>query len=125
MKIKDLKEVREKLGLTHLVVFGITPDGKYHVGTHGQSILNSHEAADAGNHLKKVLNFPDHLCDSIPLERVCGNCHYYTSYYGIPDMIDWDRYDITGNCSLMPYKMNTNYENFCLAFEPKLYYEEN
>jgi hypothetical protein len=88
MKIKDLKKFREKLGYTHLVVFGIDPKGKHYVGSHGRSPQHSYEAADAANHLKGVLNFPEHLCNTVPLQRICGNCYYYQSYHGIPDTDD-------------------------------------
>jgi len=118
MKIKTIKNIREQLGYTHLVVFGIDSKGDYHVASHGASSLNSKEASDAANCLKGMLNFPEHLCSTVPLERICGNCDYYQSYYGIPDMQDWDRYDVTGNCSLMPCKINTYFANHCSAFEP-------
>ena len=121
MKIKELKNIQEKLGFTHLVVFGIDKKGKFHVGSHGKSASNSYEAAEAANNLKKMLDFPSHLCNTLPLQRICGNCYYYESYYGIADMEDWDRYDITGCCNLIPNKMNTNFENYCAAFDPKPY----
>ncbi|MFH1984789.1 MAG: hypothetical protein ABIL58_23355 [Pseudomonadota bacterium] len=72
--IKDVKDFREALGLTHLVVFGVDPDGVQHVATHGGTVEQAKQAADAGNHLKAALRWPSDLCKSTPLERVCGNC---------------------------------------------------
>jgi hypothetical protein len=120
MKIHELKKIREKLGFTHLVIYGKTSDGKTHVGTHGDTNINALEASDVGNHLKKLLKFPDYMCELTPLKRICGNCHYYQSYYGIPDAIEIDRYDATGCCSLTPIKYDKHFEEFCIAFEPKL-----
>lgn len=75
--IKKAKQIRVELGLTHLVIFGITPDGIQHVATHGDSKLNANEAANAGNKLKKELGWPLDLCNSKPIERICENCEYW------------------------------------------------
>lgn len=75
ISIKETKKIREQLGLTHLVIFGIDDGNTYHVATHGKTEKHARESAKAGNHLKKILKFPDHLCDDLPLQRVCANCN--------------------------------------------------
>jgi hypothetical protein len=72
--IKKAKEVREQLGLTHLVIFGVDSDGVRYVATHGKSKVHAREAADAGNRLKSALDWPLHHCNSEPVERVCRTC---------------------------------------------------
>ena len=74
ISIKKVKEIREELQLTHIIIFGIGKDGKQYVATHGKTVKNSKEAAEAGNHLKKMLGWPDNLCKDVPLERICKNC---------------------------------------------------
>ena len=77
ISIKEAKQLREKLGLTHLVILGVSDDGKQHVATHGKSIVQAKEAANMGNNLKKEIGWPSSLCHSQPLERKCENCSYW------------------------------------------------
>lgn len=77
IRIGKVKEIREELDLSHIVIFGISFDGSQQVATHGKTKVNAKEAANAGNKLKSSLGWPDNLCHSKPLERICGNCSFW------------------------------------------------
>lgn len=77
ISINEAKQLREKLGFTHLVILGITDDGEQHVVTHGKTVIQAKEAAKMGNQLKKQLGWPSKLCNSKPLDRKCGNCSFW------------------------------------------------
>jgi hypothetical protein len=77
IRISEVKRIREELNMTHLIIFAIDDKNNYHVATHGKTRIQAKQAAKAGNILKKQLGFPDDLCKSEPLERICGNCDYW------------------------------------------------
>ena len=81
--ISEAKNIREQLGMTHVVIFAVDKNGKQYVVTHGETIHNAKEAAKAGNKLKDVLGWPKDLCKSTPLPRIHKNCIYYEADYGI------------------------------------------
>ncbi len=84
IKIKEVKEIREKYNYTHIVILGIDKDGGQHVATHGLSKKNAKEAADMGNQLKKELHWPVKNCNAKPVERICSNCDYWQRGYHRP-----------------------------------------
>jgi hypothetical protein len=77
--IKQIKKVREDLGLDQVVLFGISSDRISHVATHGKTEMDGKFAADLGNKLKKKLEWPQEFCESKPLERICYNCSFFNS----------------------------------------------
>ena len=120
ISIKKVKQIREELKLTHIVIFGVDANGRQYVATHGETEKNAKEAAIAGNKLKSVLGWPDYLCHDKPLERKCGNCEYYEPDYGIFTANGWTQDGSKGKCLLTPYKTPTIIKSKCSAFEPKL-----
>lgn len=76
ISIKRLAELREELGVTHLILFSIDENGNQNVATHGKSEMHAVEAAEYGNKLKKQLGWDKHL-NTKPLERKCVNCDFY------------------------------------------------
>lgn len=80
--IAQIKEIREQLGATHLVIFAVDSEGQQYVATHGQTQKQAKEAATAGNKLKSALGWPEDLCKSKPLPRVHENCAYYKQDWG-------------------------------------------
>jgi len=117
ISIKKAKQIREELGLTHLIIFGITPDHVQHVATHGKSKVDAFEAAHAGNALKSSLGWSSNLCNSKPLERICENCEFWQRDhhdpgYRIPD--PWP-----GKCLFEPTKVKRHDNDIaCSRFEP-------
>ena len=87
--IKKVKQIREELGFIHLIIFGIDENGKQYVATHRLSKKDAKEAAEAGNRLKLCLGWPENLCRSKPLERICKNCEWYEPDYGIYCATGW------------------------------------
>jgi hypothetical protein len=117
--ISKVKEIREALGLTHLVLFGVTPDGQQFVSTHGQTEQHAREAAVAGNKLKASLGWPENLCKDRPLERICKNCVYYEGDYGIHCMNGWSQDGSFGKCVVDPVKTpRAARDHSCGLFEP-------
>lgn len=117
IKISEAKKIREQFNFSHLVIFGIDKDNRQHVATHGDSKIEADEAAKLGNDLKRLLNWPDHLCKSKPLERICENCSFWQRKkhdpgYPIPE--NW-----TGKCMFNPEPV-VRYEQdrACGNFEP-------
>lgn len=113
ISIKDVKDMRERLDATHLVVFSVDEDGTQHVATHGCSPNHAKEAAEAGNNLKAYLGWPDHLCRETPLERKCCNCAFYQAYRysdcGIRD----------GGCCVEPKEIRVESQRIaCQRFVP-------
>lgn len=77
VSIKRMAELREELGLTHLILFGINEDNSQVIATHGKSEKQAIKAADYGNNLKKHLGFPEKMCNSEPVKRECYYCDFY------------------------------------------------
>jgi hypothetical protein len=102
--IEEAKEIREQLGLTHLVIFGVDADGMQHVATHGESSAQAKEAAEMGNQLKEALDWPADLCRSKPLPRIHENCEFYKRDYGSWCFNGWSKDGNTGHCHLEPQR---------------------
>jgi hypothetical protein len=100
------------------VVFGLDGDNRQYVATHGKSKLDAQYAADMGNNLKKVLNWPPEKCNTKPLERVCKNCGFWQEKRidhseRIPE--NWP-----GSCMFNPDPTNRREKDIaCGNFEPK------
>lgn len=61
------KEVAKKYEKDQVII--ITWDklhGKMHVTTYGKTLEDCKQAAEGGNKLKRVLGFPEDLCNSVP-----------------------------------------------------------
>jgi hypothetical protein len=116
--IEYAKEARESIGATHLVIFAVTEDGQQHVATHGETRVNAQEAAKAGNKLKSALGWPDELCKSKPLPRLCENCAYWKADWGMHCMNGWTGDGTKGHCHLEPKRVAVVHDNTCRHFEP-------
>lgn len=113
------KEVREQLGLTHLVIFGMAEDGEQLVATHGETERHAREAAQAGNKLKGALGWPENLCKARPLERICANCAFYQADYGVFCVNGWsDPEGRRGKCLVEPHAERVGKEHSCRHFSP-------
>jgi hypothetical protein len=120
--ISEAKNFMETNGLTRVVIFGVYPDGSQCVATYGQTQQNAQEAARAGNKLKAHLGWPEDLCRSKPLKRICGNCAFYKPDYGIHCFNGWSGDGSEGYCmveSSTRVKRSTK-DIACGHFEPKL-----
>lgn len=115
--IKKVKEIREELNLTHLVIFGKDEEGISHVCTHGKTRLDAKRAAEAGNTLKRIMNWPADLCEAKPLERICKNCEFWKMDKTDPGSRIPERW--LGKCHYEP-SLITRYEEdtACCHFEP-------
>ena len=112
--IKKIKELRESFGFTHLVLFGICKGGKQHIATHGETMENAKEAAEMGNRLKAILNWPEDLQKAEPLRRICGNCFYWVKegHYSEP-------MGYKGKCYIAPNKVTRwEMDRACKEFVP-------
>jgi hypothetical protein len=81
ISIKRLAELREELGVTHLILFSIDENGCQNIATHGKSEHQAVEAAEMGNDLKKMLGWDKHI-DTKPYPRECYYCDYYETVAG-------------------------------------------
>jgi hypothetical protein len=116
--IATIKEIRESLGLTHLVMFGVEADGTQHVATHGDSEREAREAATAGNKLKAALGWPENLCKDKPLARQCANCVYFEPDYGTWCFNGWSGDGSRGMCLVEPTASRVAKGHSCKHFSP-------
>jgi proline racemase len=115
--VKQTKEIRELLGLSHIVIFGVTSDNNNLVSTHGKTVNQAKEAAHYGNVIKKALGWPLQLCKSEPLERICRNCDYYQWYK--PQFENQNA--LAGSCMYQPNPIDRKpKDRACSNFEPKI-----
>lgn len=73
ISVAKVKEIREQIGATHLILFAFGSDGEQNVSTHGLTEQHANEAAAYGNQLKKLLGWPGELCQSQPEQRADWN----------------------------------------------------
>ena len=119
ISIQDIKAIRENMGVTHLVVFAIAPDGSQHVATHGEMECDAKEAAEAGNKLKHALGWPDELCRDKPLQRIHDNCAFYEKDWGIHCFNGWSGDGRHGFCCIEQKKVSViGEERACKEFQP-------
>lgn len=117
--LSKAKNFMEANGLTHVVIFGVYPDGSQCVATYGQTKQNANEAARAGNNLKKQLGWPENLCRSQPLRRICRNCDFYKPDYGIHCVNGWTDDGSRGKCMVTAVPAWRKAEDrACSLFEP-------
>jgi hypothetical protein len=117
--IQTVKEIREQLGLTHVVILGLEPDGTQHVATHGETEAQARQAAEAGNKLKASLGWPESLCKSKPVARQCANCVFFRPDYGIHCVNGWSGDGSRGDCLVEPGVRRVAKEHSCMHFSPK------
>jgi len=118
IKISELSGFRESIGMTHIVVFAVDAGGRQYVATHGETEKHAHEAASAGNNLKKSLSWPDNVCNSKPLERICKNCTYYKPDRGVYCANGWSGDGENGKCLIQPVEVHKTSNSKCSNFEP-------
>lgn len=116
VSVAAAKDLRERIGATHVVIFAVYEDGEQCVATHGKTQTNAREAAKAGNKLKAALGWPDDLCRSEPVRRECFNCAFFrldvqarASGWGN----EW------GDCHLEQKTAPKRSNSMCSHFEPK------
>lgn len=115
--IATVKEMRERLGATHLVLFAVDADGQ-HVATHGESEQHAREAAKAGNKLKSALGWPEDLCATNPLPRICKNCVFFKPDHGMWCFNGWSGDGSSGHCLVEPGVKRVGADHGCRHFEP-------
>ena len=119
ISIKEAKQIREQFGFTHIVILGIDEDCKQYVATHGKSRVNSKQAADMGNHMKKELHWPVKDCNAKPLERICQNCSFFQRGYHRPG--DVIQSNMHGKCMFNPEPIKRyEQDRACGNFEPSV-----
>ncbi len=118
MTVSTAKTIREYIGASHVVIFSINEDGSQNVASHGKNRTQAKNAAKLANELKGVLGWPIELCESKPIERVCGNCIYYKRDWGIHCFNGWSGDGSTGFCRYEPNHVKVTKDNFCGHFEP-------
>lgn len=96
ISIQKVKQIREELGLTHIVIFGMVEGENNYVASHGKSEIQGKEAAQYANSLKGQLGWPLQLCRTEPLKRICKNCSFWRKEYCMynPEPIRRDGLDI-------------------------------
>lgn len=100
ISIKETKQIREQLGLTHIVILGIDKDNKQYIAIHGKSKVDAKQAAEMGNNMKKELQWPIQKCNDKPLERICFHCDFQKRGYHRPgDIIQENK---NGKCMFNP-----------------------
>jgi hypothetical protein len=115
--IKKVKQIREDLNLSAIVIYGIDAEGREHVSTHGKMRLEASIAAELGNKLKKILDWPANKCNSKPLERICSHCEYWQRGYHRPGDVILANQD--GKCLYEPAKvLRYEKDTACGRFEP-------
>lgn len=62
---EQLERFARELGLTQAILVGWAPDGTTHVVTWGASLVDSAQAAQGGNFVKRALGFPETLCRTL------------------------------------------------------------
>jgi hypothetical protein len=116
IQVKEANEIRKRLGLDQIIIFGLDKNGQ-HVATHGKTVQDAKVAAKKGNELKRQLGWPEKLCNSEPLERTCGNCSYWQAEYHRPgDVMKENRY---GGCMYATEKIHRfEKDRACVQLEP-------
>ena len=65
--ISAVQDIAKKYGYTQVIVHGYDGEtGSQCVATYGVSLTDCANAAEGGNVLKKLLGFPDELCQAKP-----------------------------------------------------------
>jgi hypothetical protein len=119
ISIKKVKEIREELGATHLIIFAIDADKIQHIATHGLTEQNANEAAEGGDRLRAALGWPEKLCKVKPLIRSCKNCTYWEADWGIHCVNGWTGDGKVGFCHVYPNEKSKHADDDkCCMFEP-------
>lgn len=66
MPISVLKEIGKKYDKTQMVLITYDETGTKTVTTWGKTLSDCQDAAIAGNLYKRMLGFPEHLCNTLP-----------------------------------------------------------
>ncbi len=119
ISIAEAKSIREQLGLTHLVIWGVDQKGIQHVATHGESEIDAVGAAVVGNQIKTMLGWDESLCKPKPMPRTCGNCCYFERDYGTFCVNGWSQDGRSGKCLSEPTARRTEEQHGCRYFSPK------
>ena len=71
--ISAAKHIANEYGFDQVVIFARKPesspgfgDGGEHVTTYGKTVADCDVAARMGNHLKRVVGWPEKLCNAVP-----------------------------------------------------------
>lgn len=119
MKISDVKRIREDIGASHVVVFAIV-NGRSCVASHGRTEGEADEAATLANMLKRELEWPEELCNSKPIERICDNCAFFNCDNGRSYANGFEPAS-SGDCLVEPKRSRRGRtEHACRYFEPKI-----
>ena len=65
--ITTAKKIAEDFGYSEIIIFGFDRETcVQHVTTYGKTLADCENAAEGGNAIKKLLKWPDELCDAKP-----------------------------------------------------------
>ena len=118
ISISTIKAIREDIGAAYVILFAVDENGHQHVATHGDSEADASDAARMGNDLKTALGWPENLCKSRPLPRICGNCSYWKVDWGMHRFNGWTGDGTRGWCWAEPKHVGTTKDNTCGFFSP-------
>ncbi len=108
--IKKVKQIREDLNLTNIVIFGIDENLGQYVFSHGKTTADARRSAAFANHMRNFLKWPENMCNSKPIERICENCDY----------LRWNEKGDVSACMYEPQIiMRRPKDRACSHFEPK------
>ncbi len=118
--INEAVGLAKRFGGDIVVIIAFDKYGGSAVTTYGRERKQSRWAAALGNKVKALLEWPKTDCNARPLERVCGNCVYYTPDYGIHAFNGWTDDGSRGECMVDTHSRETMRERCaCREFEGK------
>jgi hypothetical protein len=68
--IKAARDVSRAYACTQVIILAQEADGRAHVVTYGRSREDCRLAAEAGNNLKRIMGWPEELCNEVPARVV-------------------------------------------------------
>ena len=109
IKLHQVKKFMDEINMNGVIVLSFDEEGRQYVATYGKDPKDATAAADLGNGIKKLLKWPEDLCNLKPQERICGNCTFHHIYQ--------QKYD---KCSVKPKQVDRDKnDTACKHFIPK------
>jgi hypothetical protein len=64
--IAEAKRVAEAHGCRQVIMLAFDDEGRTHVVTYGRTLADCEQAAEGGNRMKRVMGWPEELCQDKP-----------------------------------------------------------
>lgn len=79
--ISAAKHIADEFDKDQVIILAFSKkDGKTWVTTYGRTVQDCQQAADGGNRLKRVMGWPEELCNAMPSRAMC-KCGHKKSYH--------------------------------------------